>query len=355
MNADFIRALTETKEIVWPEIQNYLKNLVLFPGPRQIPPSFAPAAKFHQEIVSDYPKRQGKYLRPTLTRLTALAMGVAEEEVVKTAAAMQVSEDWILNHDDIEDNSWERRGKPTLHRLYGMELAVNAGDALHVLMWKILGDNEKLLGERRTLTIINEFYAMLTRTILGQTAEIRWTQSKKYRLTEKEIFFIIDGKTGDYTVAGPMRLGAILANADEDKLRAIYSFGMVLGRAFQIKDDLLDLTSDFSGLKKQQGNDIYEGKRTVMLAHLFRISKGSDKKNLESIMRKDREEKTKTEVRQVVGMMGKYGSLDYARMLIGSLAGKARRIFDKRLTFLSRSPYKDQIRAGIDFVVERKY
>ena len=80
-----------------------------------------------------------------------------------------------------------------------------------------------------------------------------------------------------------MRLGAIIASTTPDQLEHIYQFGKLTGYLFQIKDDLLDLTSDFQGLKKQTGNDIYEGKRTIMLAHLFRAVKGEDKATLDIV------------------------------------------------------------------------
>ena len=83
-----------------------------------------------------------------------------------------------------------------------------------------------------------------------------------------------------------MREGAIIAGATPDQMEKIYQFGKLTGYCFQIKDDLLDLTSDFQGLKKQTGNDIYEGKRTIMLAHLLRTISGSDKTKLDDIFSK---------------------------------------------------------------------
>jgi len=200
-----------------------------------------------------------------------------------------------------------------------------------------------------------EFYRILARTILGQTVEIRWNQENKTNLTDEDIFFILDGKTSYYTIAGPMRLGAILAGATPKQLEAIFEFGQHLGRAFQIKDDLLDLTSDFAGLKKQIGNDIYEGKRTIMLAHLFRKLKGKDRKRLSQIMAKKREEKTKSQVKWVIKMMEEYGSLSYAQKLAEKQAQKAREFFDKKLTFLSQQPARNHLKAGINFILKRDY
>jgi len=352
---DFTRVLEAKKKLVWQEIEKYLQKPLDLTGRLKIPQKYQKEASFHWQIVRDYPERKGKYLRPTLLLLTAQAMGFPEKKAIKTAAAMQTSEDWILAHDDFEDNSLERRGKLTLHRLYGPELAVNAADSLHIIMWKILKDNEKILGPKKTFAIIDEFYQMLTKTCLGQTVEMKWTQENKKNLTDEDIFFILEGKTVYYTIAGPMRLGAILANATQKQLDLIYEFARPLGCCFQIQDDLLDLTSNFAGFKKQMGNDIYEGKRTVMLAHLLRNIKGQEKKKLGQILKKGRDEKTKAEVDWVIKIMKKYGSLEYGEKLAAKLAKQAKDIFEKKLDFLSRQPARDQIIACIDFVLQRKY
>ncbi len=355
MPIDFEQVLFEKRDKVWPVINKYLDDLIKFPGFCKIPPKYAPMAEFHQEIVAEYPERKGKYFRPTLVLLTASAMGFSEEKAVQTAAAMQTSEDWILNHDDIEDDSEQRRGKPALHKIYGKELAINAGDTLHITMWKILRDNLRVVGEKKGLEIIDEFFRMLDRTVLGQTAEIKWAQEGRTNLSDEDVLFILESKTGYYTIGGPMRLGAILAGASEKQLADIYEFGKVLGRSFQIVDDLLDLTSDFKGLKKQTGNDIYEGKRTIMLVHLLRTVKGRDKDRLLWIMEKTRKKKTEAEIKWVIEIMKKYGSLEHGRKLAEKFAKEAEEIFEKKLKFLKHQPARDQLKAGIDFIVKREY
>jgi len=354
MDIDFEKVLKEKRELVWQEIQKYLKT-PQFPGKIAVPPKYKKEMDFHWQMVCDYPQRQGKYLRPTLVLLTAEAMGVAEKKAIKTAAAMQTSEEWILIHDDWEDDSLQRRGKPALHRLYSKELANNAGDALHVIMWKILWDNRQVLGEQKAAEIVDEFYQMLTRTVFGQTVEIKWTQDNRQDLSDEDIFLILDGKTSYYTIAGPMRLGAIIGGASAKQLEALWEFGQLLGRCFQITDDLLDLTSDFRGLKKQIGNDIYEAKRTIMLIHLLRTAKGKDKARVKEILKKSREEKTMEEVEWVIEKMKDYGSLDYSRRIAKDLAAKSLAVFEKKLGFLKKQPARNQIRAGIDFILRRDY
>lgn len=355
METNFKQVLEEKKALVWPEIESYLNTITDFPEYCLVPSVYHYLIRFYRQIVGDYPERKGKYLRPSLVLLTASAMGFPEKKALKTASAMQISEDWILNHDDIEDNSLERRGMPALHRIYGAEQALNAGDGLHVLMWKVLQDNRKVVGDKKAFEIMDEFYKMLNRTVFGQMTEIKWTKENRTDLKDKDILFILESKTGYYTIAGPMRLGAILAGANDRQLADLYEFGKYLGYCFQIKDDLLDLTSDFSGLKKQTGNDIYEGKRTIMLLHLFRILTGNDLRKLEVVMEKNREEKTAEEVQWVIRKMEEAGSLRYGQKLAEEFAQKAREVFKDKLGFLSRQPAADQIQAGVDFILKRDH
>ena len=288
--------LERTKKLVWPEIKRYL-NDPKYPKQFSIPAKFQKEVDLYWKINRVYPQRMGKYLRPTFVLLIAQALGAKASQAVKTAAAMQLSEEWILIHDDIMDNSSERRGKPTLHKIYGAELAQNAGDSLHIIMWKILHDqNSKALNE--------EFYSMLMRTALGQGVEQIWTNRKIEKISDDEYFFIADSKSGYYSIAGPMRLGAITAGATKDQIEKITDFGLHLGRCFQLVDDLIDLDQD----KK-------EGKATLA------NTKG----------------------------------VEYTRKLATEAKIKAREIFDTKLEFLKAEPARSQLKELIDFILERKY
>lgn len=352
---NFGEVLKKYRERLWPVIDKEIKSINIFPKYCQINKKYQKELDFHQEIISEYPRRKGKYLRPTLLILTALGMGEKIENILNTAAAMQISEDWILNHDDIEDDSPNRRGLPALHKIYGTELAINAGDALHMVMWKILFENYKEMEVKKAEKIFNEFYTMMNRTVLGQEIELKWTKENRFDLKDEDNFLVLESKTGYYTIAGPMRLGAILAGAKEDELKAIYKFGVLLGRSFQITDDILDLTSDFNGLKGIKGNDIYENKRTIMLLHLCREVKGKDRNTLMEVLNKKREEKNSMDVEKIINLMNGYGSLDYGAKMSKRFAIEAKKIFEKELSFIKKEPYRNQIKMAIDFIVNRNY
>lgn len=353
--SNFTDILENYKKQIWPIIDRNINASLEFDNAGKVADKYKYLVDFHRKMVRVYPERKGKYVRPSLVAITAQAMGVPLEKALQTAAAMQVSEEWILIHDDVEDDSLQRRGDKALHQMYGKELAINAGDALHVVMWKLLVDNRKVVGEDKAFKVIDEFSQMLDRTVLGQTIEIKWTQDNKTDLSDEDILLILESKTGYYTIAGPMRLGAVLAGASKSQLVKIYEFGKSLGYCFQIKDDLLDLTSDFAGLKKQMGNDIYEGKRTIMLAHLLRTAKGANKNKLLKILQENREQKTEAEVEWTIEQMEKYGSLEYGQKLMEKFAKKAVRYFGQELNFLDHQPYRTYLSMLPDFLLKRTH
>lgn len=348
-----LKILEDCKLVVWKEIEKNLKDPV-FPKQFQIPKRFQYLHDYHWKIVSDYPKRKGKYIRPTILILVAKAMGAEEITLIKTASAMQLSEDWILNHDDIQDNSPLRRGKPSLHKIYGVELALNAGDTLHAIMWKVLTENIGIIGKEKTFRIMNEFYKIIMRTTLGQTVDVKWFLENKPEINDNEWYFIADSKSSYYSISAPTRLGAILADANEDQLNYLSEFGVNLGRSFQLVDDILDVTSDFRGLK-QKGNDIYEGKRTLILGHLLRTADKHDKSKILSILGKKRKKKTISDITWIIDKMHDYGSIKYAQGLALKFKQKAEDIFDRDLLFLEKEPFRGQLRTIMDFIVERDH
>jgi len=354
MEIDFKEVLAEKKKLIWAEYQKYLpgKSTAFYKEDKI--ENYPKEDAYFWETISDYPKRQGKYVRGALIMLVCEAMGVPEEKAALTGAAMQASEDWILIHDDLEDASLERRGKPTLHRLHSIAQTVNAGDALHIIMWKMMRDNEKILGKEKAFAVMDEMNNMLMRTTLGQSVEIKWTEENKLDLNDEDIFFVIGGKTTYYTICGPLRLGGIISGLSKEQLEALWEFGTPLGRCFQIKDDLLDLTSDFEGLKKQFGNDVFEGKRTMMLMHLLKNAGREDLKKIKAVLAKSREEKTEKEVKFIIDKMHEYGSIKYGQQKAEELKEKALKVFDEKLGFLDKEPGRSKLKAGVGFILERK-
>src|SRR3989454_4686513 len=149
-------------------------------------------------MMRDYPQRKGKGLRPFFCVTTCRALGGEESESLLTAACLELFQNWILIHDDIEDASELRRGSPSLHKKYDWTLALNAGDALHARMWGALLDNQTRLGQAKTLRVMGEFYRMINETTEGQHIELGWVVGKRWNLSEEDYYMMCTKKTSWY-------------------------------------------------------------------------------------------------------------------------------------------------------------
>lgn len=306
------------------------------------------------DMMRDYPSRPGKGLRSSLCIITCETFGGKREKAIRTAAALEVFQNWILIHDDIEDSSEMRRGEPVLHRKYGIPIAINIGDALHAKMWDVLMDNQKVLSQSKTLELVNEFLRMINETTEGQHIELSWVTNNRWTQTEKDYYLMVDKKTSWYTCISPIRLGAIIADVDKSNLDALIPFGSILGTAFQIQDDILNLKGDEKKYGKEQAGDIMEGKRTLMLIHLLNRSDPNDREKVLEIMNKSRSKRTTSEVDEILNFMEKYGSIDYAKTKAEKYALEAKKRFNKIFLNIPTSHSKT-LEELIDFMVQREW
>lgn len=292
---------------------------------------------YFYKLVQDYPKRGGKQLRGMLLLLSTAAHGGAWQQGLKVAAALELFHNWALIHDDIEDDSEERRGAPTLHRLAGTAVAINVGDAMHAYMWERLHDLDPMPSEQQRL-ILREFEWMIQRTIEGQHLDISRMQRKSFAVLEGDYIEMVTLKTAYYTVACPLRLGALCAQArpHENLLTA----GEDLGIAFQIRDDVLNLMPEASYGKEFAG-DLFEGKRTLVLAHLFAKLKPEEREELNERLDKPRRLKTTEDIDWILRLADRYGSLRYAQDVADT---RARRGFDLLGDVLQELPCRPAVR-----------
>ncbi|MEW5936808.1 MAG: polyprenyl synthetase family protein [Candidatus Thermoplasmatota archaeon] len=306
----------------------------------------------HYAMVRDYPERGGKYVRPGLLLLSCAASGREVSRAMTTAAAMEISEDWILIHDDFQDRSLERRGQPALPVIYGPELSVNAGNHLHVIMWNALLANTEALGAEHAVEISREMSQILQRTCEGQYLDLCWTLRGGF-ITERQYYEMVDRKTGWYTIIGPLRLGALVARHSK-ALSPLINFGIPLGRAFQIHDDWLNVFSRRTG--KKLGDDILEGKRTLLLIHLLEcLEKGGRAKKageVRSLFSKRREERTWSDVQDIIHLYEAHGCREWVRARALRCAEQAKRA-------LNQVPYRDKrckaiLSDAVDFLVNRE-
>ncbi|MDI6729942.1 MAG: polyprenyl synthetase family protein [Candidatus Altarchaeum sp.] len=307
----------------------------------------------HYNILREYPLRRGKYLRPFLVLTTNEMFGGNTDKSLNTAVAMQLSEEWILIHDDIEDDSDIRRGKQTLHKIYGIPIAVNAGDALYLIMMNVLRKNREILGDDMTFEIIDIMYNSLERTAAGQYLEIYWTENVKEDFSYDDFYKIVEGKTCLYSIITPMILGAKIAGVNAKRLKFIQPFGDAIGKAFQIQDDVLNLTGDEKIYGKEIAGDIREGKLTLIFAHLIRTCTADEKKKVIKIYLKKRTDKTDDDVLYVLNLMKFYKSIEYAKQKSYEFANNARKIFMEATADINNES-KDVLVNLIDFIITRK-
>lgn len=259
-------------------------------------------------LQRDYPQRSGKGIRGRLTVASALAHGAAAEAALPVAAALELFQNWVLVHDDVEDDSETRRGQPALHRSVGAPVAINVGDAMHVAMWRLLIEQRAAWRD----TVLAEFLDTIDRTAEGQHLDLAWVATRRFDVSEADYLAMVERKTAYYTVVAPLRLGALIAGAVPD--RRFREAGLALGAAFQIRDDVLNLLPDeHGGYGKEFAGDLYEGKRTLVLAHAFETLDESAGDRLRGLLDRPRSAKSDAEMDEALGLLHRSGALDHAQ------------------------------------------
>jgi geranylgeranyl diphosphate synthase, type II len=306
------------------------------------------------EMMRDYPSRSGKGLRPSILLIFCQAFGGDPKKAINTAAALEIFQNWIVIHDDIEDGSELRRGLPALHVKYGMPLALNAGDALAGKMWEFLKNNREIIGPETTLDVIEQFLIMYDETTSGQHVELSWVQNRRWDLSHDDYFEMCRKKTAWYTCMTPAWTGALIAGADKKFRDIIFKFGMDLGIAFQIQDDVLNLIGDEKVYGKEIGGDLWEGKRTLITIDLMEKANDAERMFLHEALDMPRIAKNKVDMDKIMALIEKYGCIDNAMSISIGLATKAKAEFS-HLDGSIDEGQREIILELIDFMIDRKF
>ena len=304
-------------------------------------------------LVADYPRRGGRMLRPSLCIAAARAFGATQEDAVGTAAALELLHNAFLVHDDIEDESDERRGRPTLHALHGVPTAINVGDALTLLGLRALIDNRKRLGARLAMQIMEEAERMARETVEGQAIELGWRRDNALHISDADYLDMVLKKTCWYTTIFPTRAGVLIGSRGNRGLDRFLRFGFFLGAAFQIQDDLLNLEGNAQRYGKELSGDIWEGKRTLMLIHLLRACTDDERGRLADFLSQPRDARTRADVRWLRDRMATYGSLEHARQVAHGLAGAAQHEYALVFAGVPDSRDKRFVEAVVRWVLAR--
>lgn len=306
------------------------------------------------DLMRDYVTRDGKGLRPTLVIATCLACGGGLDDAVRTAAALEMFHNGFLVHDDIADESTHRRGKPTLHEAHGIGLAVNAGDAMHLFAVDMTLSNLQGVGLSRTLGVIHEILHMCRETVEGQAIELDWIRRNFVPSRDADYSRMSTKKTGWYTCISPCRVGAAAAGVTEpDLLDRFNEAFRLIGIAFQIQDDVLNLVGETEVYGKEALGDLLEGKRTVMMIHLFRNAPARTIARMQEINATPRVEKPFSMAEEMLAAMEEAGSIQYAIDLADGLAHEGVKRFERDLRFIEENSAKAVLRQVASYVTTR--
>lgn len=309
--------------------------------------------RYLYDLVADYPRRGGRGFRPSLCIATARAFGAPLAHAIQTAVSIELIHNAMLIHDDIEDESDERRGRPTLHVSEGVPIAINVGDMLSMLSMKPLLDNQKLLGPALAMRILEETERMARESAEGQALELGWRRDNVTDVVEADYLEMVLKKTCWLATIHPSRVGALIGSRGAVDADRFIRFGFFLGAAFQIQDDLLNLVGNETSYGKEIGGDILEGKRSLMLIHLLEQATEGERSRVSRMLGTRREARKPADVRWVRERMDHYGSIDYARQAAHGMAGAARHEFMLLYDHLPDTRDRRFIEALTSWVIER--
>jgi len=298
-------------------------------------------SRYLYDLVAAATATGGKGLRPAICIATCRAFGGTVRQAIHAAVSFELLHAAFLVHDDVEDGSLLRRGRPTLHEEHNVQLAINAGDSLAFLSLRPLFDGlAHSRRRRRTTQILDEFHDIAQETIEGQAIELGWISENVGDTTFADYLIMTMKKTSWYTIIGPCRVGAMLGSRRAVDANRFLRFGFFLGAMFQIKDDLRNLVPGPSGFDEVPLSDICEGKRTVMLIHLLRKTKSpTERDDLQRILDPGHE-RTHDDAVTVFEMMKAYGSIAFAEACLQGMASAAANEFDAAFGHLPPSPDK---------------
>jgi geranylgeranyl diphosphate synthase type I len=303
----------------------------------------------------------GKRFRPALTALSCEALKGNVKDTIIAGAALEIAHTYLLIHDDIEDFSEMRRGNPCLHISYGIPHAVNMGDYLMIKAYETLLSAKKLWGCEKTMKVLDLMTEMLTITGVGQALEIEQRDKDLSEATMKWYEKMSLNKTGYYSGGSPCAIGAVIGGGNDKQIEALKKFGLAIGIAFQIQDDILNVTMSEveekiapgtagGGYGKDFAGDIKEGKRTLLIVHSFEHAEKNEKEKMRKLVGK--KDITVKEKKEVIEIMKKYGSIEFAKNYARNMVGAAVKNMKKNIP---ETEGRKKLEIVANFLIERKF
>lgn len=294
----------------------------------------------------DYVLRSGgKRLRPLLCLKMCDALGGNRSQARVFARAIETYHNFTLVHDDILDGDRMRRETEAAWVQYGLPQGIDIGDALHAQAYTYLIENRELFGAdvfSRLLAVLNEADRLV---MDGQSLDLAFRHREK--VTVDEYMNMVEKKTGALLSAALQGAG-IIADVDASAMTQIEQVGRDIGPAFQIRDDVLDVRG---GKGRGRGNDIREGKYSLMVVEALQNTSKEDRGKLVNILAKEREETTDEDVEWVITLFERLGAVEQANTVARERIQHAVRILED----LSDSYAVNDLLEITTFLVERKF
>lgn len=303
------------------------------------------------EPIWEFLDRGGKRWRPSLFLLICEALGKSPKAFLDYAIIPEVIHNGTLMIDDIEDQSDLRRGKPCTYKIFGLDIAINSGNAMYYLPILPIIQNRKKI-PATTLNMVYEIYVQeMINLSFGQAMDIAWHRglANADKISEQDYLQMCAYKTGTLARIAA-KLAAVLSGADEDLANKLGSFAEAIGVAFQIQDDVLDLTEkEFTEKKGARGMDISEGKRTLIVIRTLHKAAPRDKKRLKEILEMHtNNQKIRDEA---IAIMEEYNAIEYAKEYGRNIVRESWNEVEK---LLPDSTAKEKLRAFANYLIKRR-
>ncbi len=282
-------------------------------------------------------QKKGKQVRPMLVFLCAKSCGQINDSTYTAASLIELVHTASLVHDDVVDDSNERRGAFSINALWKNKIAVLVGDYLLTKGLFIALDND----EYEQLKILSGAVKEITEGEL-----LQFEKSRKLDIDEADYFKVIRQKTASL-IAASCKAGAVSTTKNQEYIDAIYNFGEDIGIAFQIKDDIFDYGTNIIG--KPRGIDIKEKKMTLPLIYALNQSSKSVKRKYIKYIKKD--SKNSKKVKEIIDHVHKMGGLEYAQEKMLEYKAKAL----SHISIIPDSESKQALLKLVDYIVERKH
>lgn len=348
--------LEKTAPLIDKAIEKYIprkftKDAVLFKiNPPMYSYNLEPLNKAISDPIWDMLDRGGKRWRPVLFLLICKALGKDSDYCLDFSIIPEVIHNGTLVIDDIEDSSELRRGKPCTYKIFQTDIAVNSGNAMYYLpLLPLMAQREKLSSEIQR-NVYEVYMQEMINLSMGQAMDIAWHRgiANSDDIDEEDYLQMCAYKTGTLARMAA-RMAAVLSGANRQLVDKLGRFAESLGVAFQMQDDILDLIGqEFALAKGGVGQDITEGKRSLIVIYTLKKAQDTDRKRLLEILSiHTSDQKLRDEA---IALMQKYNAIEYVKNSAASIVEESWAEVEK---LLPTSRAKENLKTFAEFLIKR--